>query len=52
MEKFYFVRVTDKSGWTNEWVMLTKDQANHIYSEQVEKHGVHNTTTGRFHNGA
>jgi len=48
MEKFYYVRVTDKSGWTNEWVMLTKDQANHIYSEQVEKHGVHNTTTGRF----
>jgi|APSaa5957512535_1039671.scaffolds.fasta_scaffold781815_2 hypothetical protein len=42
MEESYFVRVTKPTGWKDEWVMLTKIQAKHIYSEQVELHGADN----------
>jgi hypothetical protein len=47
MEDYYFVRVTMPDGWKDEWVMLTKGQAKHIYLEEVEKHGVDNCVMAR-----
>jgi hypothetical protein len=44
----YFVIVDKEDGSTDRWEMLTKDQANYVYAEQVEIYGMPATTTGQL----
>ena len=46
-EQLFYVRVNYDDGSRDEWHALTKDQANYIYSQQVEIHGEMNTQTGK-----
>jgi hypothetical protein len=48
MMQYYFVNVTKANGWTDRWEMLTKQQANFIYAEQVEMFGADACTTGKL----
>mgnify|MGYP003387261631 FL=1 len=45
--EMYFVNVVKADGHTDRWEMLTAVQANHIYAEQVEIHGMNRCSTGR-----
>ena len=44
--KNYFVNVTKPDGYTDRWEMLTREQANFIYAEQVEMYGMNRCATG------
>jgi len=50
MEKLYFVETILTNGHRDRWEYLTQQQANAVYADQVQDHGINRVCTGGMPN--